>query len=463
MTKKIVFIGAGPGGYVGAIRAAKLGADVTVIEKDSVGGTCLNRGCIPTKALLACSDVMTNIKSAKKFGINIEGTVTPDIAFMMERKDKIVERSIEGIHFLFKKNNVKFIEGIGKIVAKDTVAVTKDDGSKEEIKADGIIIATGSSPAKIPVFPYDGQRVITSDEALNLTTIPESMIIVGAGVIGCEFGMFFNNLGTKITMVEMMDHALPMEDLEIGDEMRKVLKRSKIKLMLSSKITKAEIEGDKVKAYTESDKGNKEVEADIMLVAIGRKANTDNLGLEELGICTERGRILVNEHMMTNVEGIYAIGDVIPGAQLAHLASAEAICAVENILGKNIPMDYSAVPRCVFTDPEVAAVGLTEQEAVEKGYTIKKGEFAFRGLGKAQAMEQFFGKVKVITDEKTDKILGASIIGPHATDLISELAVGIRHGLTVEALGGVIHAHPTLSEAVMEALHDVKGLSVHKV
>lgn len=462
MKKKIVFIGAGPGGYIGALRAAKLGADVTVIEKDSVGGTCLNRGCIPTKALLASSDVLSAVKSAKKFGINIEGKIEPDIASMMDRKDKIVDRLVRGIHFLFEKNNVNLIEGTGKIIDKNKVQVVKDDGSKEIVEADGIIIATGSIPAKLPIFPYDGKKVIISDEALNLREIPDSMIIVGAGVIGCEFGMFFNNLGTKVTIVEMMDHALPLEDIEIGEEMRKVLRRNRIKLKLSSKIVKAAIEKDKVKAQIEGKK-DETIEADIMLVAIGRKPNIDGIGLEELGINVNKNGIIVDEHLMTNIEGIYAIGDAIPGPQLAHLASFEAFCAVDNILGKETKMDYSAVPRCVFTDPEVAGVGLTEQEAKEQGYSIKKGEFDFRSLGKAQAMEQFMGKVKIIADSETDKILGASIIGPHATDLIHELTVAVKFGLTSEEMGEVIHAHPTLAEAVMEALHDVRGQSVHKI
>ncbi|MGI5859288.1 MAG: dihydrolipoyl dehydrogenase [Tepidanaerobacteraceae bacterium] len=460
MAKKIVIIGAGPGGYVGAIKAAKMGAEVTVVEKDKVGGTCLNRGCIPTKALLACSDVLTNIKEAKDFGITVEGEVKPDINFMMDRKDKIVERLVKGIEFLLDKNNVRFVKGSGRIIDKNRITVTKDDGSTEDIEADAIVVATGSSPAQIPIFPYDGEKVITSDEALNLRQIPKSMIIVGAGVIGCEFGMFFNNLGTAVTIVEMMDHALPLEDKEIGKEMGKVLKRKKIKLRLKSKIEKAEITDTGVKAILDN---GKELEADIMLVAIGRKANTSNLGLEELGVAVDRGRILVDEYMETNVKDIYAIGDVIPGPQLAHLASAEAECAVENILGSANKMDYRAVPRGVFTDPEVSGVGLTEEEALAKGYKIKKGDFAFRGLGKAQAMGQFFGKVKIIADEKTDKLLGASIIGPHATDLIHELVAGIKYGLTAKQLGKAIHSHPTLSEAVMEALQDVNGQSAHKV
>jgi len=460
MAKRIVFLGGGPGGYVGAIKAAKMGADVTVVEKDNVGGTCLNRGCIPTKALLACSDVLTNIKDAKDFGITIEGEIKPDIVSMMDRKDKIVERMVSGIEFLFDKNNVKLIKGTGKITEKDVVTVVKGDKTTETIKTDAIVIGTGSSPAKIPIFPYDGEKVITSDEALNLRELPESMIIVGAGVIGCEFGMFFNNLGIKINIVEMMDHALPLEDKEIGKEMQKVLKRKKIKLLLKTKIEKAELTDKGVRAILGD---GKELEADMMLVAIGRKSNITGIGLEEMGIKIDRGRILVDEYMQTNVDGIYAIGDVVPGAQLAHLASAEAICAVHNILGEKCKMDYKAVPRGVFTNPEVAGVGLTEEEALERGHKIKKGDFAFRGLGKAQAMGALLGKVKIIACEKTDKILGASIIGPHATDLIHELAVGVKFGLTAKQLGNTIHSHPTLSEAIMEALEDVHGQSAHKV
>lgn len=460
MGKKIVFIGAGPAGYVGAIKAAKMGAEAIVVENDRVGGTCLNRGCIPTKALLASSDVLTAIKESEEFGIHIEGKVTPDLAAIMDRKDKIVERLVKGIEFLFEKNKVKTIKGIGRITAKNEVTVIKDDGSSEALTADAIVLATGSSPAKIPIFPYDGKKVLLSDEALKLKTLPSSMIIVGAGVIGCEFGMFFNNMGTEITMVEMMDHALPLEDREIGREMEKVLKRKKIKLMLSTKIVKVEVNDKGVKAIFENGDG---IEAEMMLVAIGRKANIQGLGLEQVGVRIENGRIAVDEHMMTNIEGIYAVGDVVPGPQLAHLASAEAECAVENIMGKKCTMDYSAVPRGVFTDPEVAGVGLTEEEALSRGYTVKKGTFDFRGLGKAQAMGQLVGKVKVIADEKTGKILGASILGPHATDLIQELVAGIKYGLTADELGSAIHSHPTLSEAVMEALKDVNGDAIHKV
>lgn len=460
MAKRIVFIGAGPGGYVGAIRAAQRGADVTVVEKDAVGGTCLNRGCIPTKALLACSDVLTAIGEAKDFGIDIDGKITPDIAAMMDRKDKVVERLVKGIEALFKANNVKRLTGMGKITGQNQVTVTYPDGSSEKLEADAIVIATGSSPARIPIFPYDGVKVLTSDEALEMRKIPKSMIIVGAGVIGCEFGMFFNTLGTSVTIIEMMSHALPLEDAQMGLEMGKVMKRKKIKLMTGTKIEKAELTETGVKASLE---GGKEVEAEVMLVAIGRKANIKDLGLEEMGIQVERGRIPVDEYMRTNVEGIYAIGDVVPGAQLAHLASAEAECAVANILGEEIKMDYSAVPRGVFTDPEVAGVGMTEEEALKAGYAIKKGEFAFRGLGKAQAMGQFLGTVKIIADHETDKVLGASIIGPHATDLIQEITVGIKYGLTARELGGTIHSHPTLTEAVMEALQDVNDEAVHKV
>lgn len=460
MAKKIVFIGAGPGGYVGAIRAAKLGADVTVVENDRVGGTCLNRGCIPTKALLASSDVLTAIKEAEEFGIHIDGRVSPDIGAMMDRKDKIVDRLVKGIEFLFEKNNVKMIKGTGRITDKNEVTVLKCDGSSETLKADAIVVATGSSPARIPIFPYDGKRVLTSDEALNLRLLPSSMIIVGAGVIGCEFGMFFNNLGTSITVVEMMDHALPLEDKEIGREMEKVLKRKKIKLMLSAKIVKAEIIDNGVKATLDSGEA---IEAEIMLVAIGRKANIQGLGLEQAGVRVENGRIPVDKFMKTNIDSIYAVGDVVPGPQLAHIASAEAECAVENIMGNKCSMDYSAVPRGVFTDPEVAGVGLTEEEALARGYRIKKGVFDFRGLGKAQAMGQLTGKVKVIADEITGKILGASILGPHATDLIQELVAGIKYGLTAEELSAAIHSHPTLSEAVMEALKDVNGDAIHKI
>ena len=456
---KVIVIGAGPGGYEAAIKAAKLGADVTIIEKDKFGGTCLNRGCIPTKSLLKSSEILSEVRHAGTFGIEVEGEGKADFAQVIARKDKIVSQLVKGIEFLLNKNRIKIVKGFGKLLDKHTVEV-EGEGFRETLEADKIILATGSVPVCPGIFKYDGKKVITSDEVLSLQEAPKSIIIVGGGVIGCEIGQFLRRMGSEVTIVEMMPHILPLEDEDVAKQLERQFKKDKIKVIAGQGITSVEVEADGVTAYV----GDKQLKAEKLLVSIGRKPYTEGLGLENVGIKLDnKGRIIVNEKMETSVEGIYAIGDVVPGAQLAHLASAEAECAVENIMGNHNKMDYQAVPRGVFTDPEVSGVGLTEEEAIAKGYSIKKGDFAFRGLGKAQAMGQFFGKVKVISDEKTDKLLGASIIGPHATDIIHELAVGVKYGLTAKQLGRVIHSHPTLSEAVMEALQDVNGQSAHKV
>ncbi|WP_041424070.1 dihydrolipoyl dehydrogenase [Thermosediminibacter oceani] len=458
MSKRIVVIGAGPGGYVAALKAAKLGAQVTVVEKDKVGGTCLNRGCIPTKALLASAEVLTAIKEAEEYGIRVEGKITPDMGLIIARKNKVVERLNKGIEFLFEKNNVRLVKGKGTLVGNKAVKVELEEGGCETLEADNIIIATGSSPAKIPVFPFDGKRVLTSDEILDLDYVPSSIIIVGAGVIGCEFGTFFSAVGSAVTMVEMMERVLPTEDSDLGKEMEKVLKRKKIKLHLKSRIEKVEIKENGVKAVLDS---GKELEAEIMLVATGRRAEINDLGLETVGVKTDKGRIIVDDRMETSVKGIYAIGDIVPGLQLAHVASFEGICAAENIMGIESRMDYSAVPRGIFTDPEVGAVGMTEEEALNAGFRIRTGRFYFRGLGRAQAAGKIIGFAKIIAEEGTDKILGASIIGPNATDLVHEIVPAIKCAITVKDMSKLIHSHPTFSEAVMEALHDVHGQSIH--
>lgn len=459
--KRVVVIGGGPGGYVAAIRAAQLGATVTVVEKEKVGGTCLNWGCIPTKALLACSEAYHTIKTAGQFGIEVTGEVKVNFPKIMERKDKIIAQSNKGIEALFKANDVRLVNGLGSIANPSLVKVAKEDGSTEEIAADIIIVATGSVPVKIPVFPFDGETVITSDEALALKELPKSMIIVGAGVIGVEFGTCFRTLGSEITIVEMMDHALPPEDADTGKLLERALKKEKVKLLTNTKIEETKIEDGKVKAKLST---GEILEAEKMLVAIGRAPNTKGLGAEELGLKMERGAVVVNEYMETSIPGIYAIGDVNGGILLAHIASYEGILAVENaLLGTNRKADYTVVPRCVFTDPEVGGVGLTEKEAKAKGIDYKVAVFPFRGLGKAQAIGKYDGHVKLIVDPATDKLLGAVIVGAHATDLVAELGLAIQTGITVEEIGNTIHAHPTLAESMMEAAHVAHDKGIHTV
>ncbi|MCC5909301.1 MAG: dihydrolipoyl dehydrogenase [Clostridiaceae bacterium] len=456
---KVVVVGGGPGGYVAAIRAAMLGADVTLVEKRKVGGTCLNVGCIPTKSLLASSEALEAVREAKDYGVKIDGDVSVDFEYMMNRKDKIVDQLVKGIEFLFDKKGVKLINGFGKLISNNTIEVSKDDGTSEVIEADKIILATGSVPVVPPIFPYDGKKIITSDEALTLQETPKSMIILGGGVIGCEFGQFFRKIGTEVTIVEMADQLLPFEDKDVAKQLERSFKKDKIKMMTSKKIEKCEIEGDKVIAYVE---GGKTLEADMMLISVGRKPYLENLGLEDVGITLDRGKVVVDEKMQTNIDNIYAIGDIVDTPFLAHVASKEGMVAAENALGKDKKVSYRAVPRCIYTAPEVSAVGMTEKDAEAKGIEYKVGKFDFRGLGKAQAIGKFQGFIKILVDVE-DRIIGASIVGPHATDLLAELTLAVELQLTAEQVGDVIHPHPTLSEGIMEALHDVHHACVHSV
>lgn len=455
---KVAVIGGGPGGYVAAIKAAMLGADVTVIEKRRVGGTCLNVGCIPTKALLASSSLITSIKEAKDFGISINGNIEADFESIMGRKNKIVNQLINGIEFLFDKRGIKLVNGFGKLIDKNKIEVKKEDGTIEVIEADKIILANGSQPVILPMFPYDGETIITSDEALNLKEVPKSLLIVGGGVIGCEFGQFFKTLGTEVTIVEMFDQLLPLEDKDVAKQLQRQFKKDKIKVMTGIRIEKCEIVDDEVVATLSN---GKQVKAEKALLSIGRKPYLDNSGVEDIGITLERGKIVVNENLETNIEGIYAIGDLINTPFLAHVASKEGLIAAQNaVCGNSKTVNYKAVPRCVYTEPEVAGVGKTEKELQQQDITYKVGQFDFRALGKAQAIGHFQGFIKILADQE-DKVIGASIVGPHATDLLTELSLAVHLGLTVEQVGDVIHAHPTLSEGIMEALHDVHGECVH--
>ncbi|MBS6024111.1 MAG: dihydrolipoyl dehydrogenase [Paeniclostridium sordellii] len=455
---KVAVIGGGPGGYVAAIKAAMLGADVTVIEKRRVGGTCLNVGCIPTKALLASSSLISSIKEAKNFGINIDGSIEADFESIMGRKNKIVNQLIGGIEFLFDKRGINLINGFGKLIDKNKIEVKKENGEVEIIEADKIILANGSQPVILPMFPYDKDRVITSDEALNLKEVPKSLLIVGGGVIGCEFGQFFRTLGTEVTIVEMFDQLLPLEDKDVAKQLQRQFKKDKIKVMTGVRIEKCEIVDNEVVAILSN---GKQIKAEKALLSIGRKPNLENSGVEDIGITLERGKIVVNENLETNIEGIYAIGDLINTPFLAHVASKEGLIAAQNaVCGNSKTVNYSAIPRCVYTDPEVSGVGKTEKELQSEGIDYHTGQFDFRALGKAQAIGHFQGFIKIIVNQE-DKIIGASIVGPHATDLLTELSLAVHLGLTVEEVGDVIHAHPTLSEGIMEALHDVHGECIH--
>ncbi|KNZ43546.1 dihydrolipoyl dehydrogenase [Acetobacterium bakii] len=456
---RITIIGAGPGGYEAAIMAAKLGAEVTVIEKNVVGGTCLNIGCIPTKALLASADVLTTSLEAAKFGVFNDHT-TVDLKQIIERKDKLVSGLVKGIEFLFESNGINLVRGIGKLIDFQTVEVKHDDGSVEKLVSDKILLATGSAPICPEMFHYDGKKVITSTEALALKMPPKSMVVVGGGVIGCELGQFFSRMGTKITIVEMADQILMVEDESVAKQLLRQFKREKIKVFTANGVADVNVQDAGVVVTL---KNGEILEAEMMLLSIGRSSYLKGLNLEELGIKIDRqGHIEVDDTLETSVKGIYAVGDLINTPFLAHVASKEGIIAAENMLGKNKTAVHKAVPRCVYTDPQVAAVGVTEKEAQKRGIPYKIGSFDFRALGKAQIIGKIQGQVKVIVDEK-DVVIGASIVGPEATDLLTELTVAVHLGLTAAVLGDVIHPHPTLSEAIMEALHDVHGKSINKV
>lgn len=456
---KITILGAGPGGYVAAIKAAQLGAEVTIIEESEVGGTCLNWGCIPTKTLIASAELLHKMKKAESFGLELDGTVSPDIEKIVERKNKVVSTQVKGIRGLFKSWGVNIIEGRGVIVDPKKIKVTLKDGVTEEVETDRIIIATGSKPAQIPVFPFDGKRIISSDHAINPESVPKSLLIIGAGVIGCEFAFIYKEFGAEVTMVEMMPNAVSTEDEEISQTLERELKKNKIKLMTGTSVEKVDLNENSV-TVTLSD--GKSVEVEQVLVSIGRAVNTKEIGLEAIGVETgQMGEIIVDSKMQTNVEGVYAIGDVIGGIMLAHLASKEGVVAVENAMGGSSKVNYDVVPAAIFTSPEIGSVGIREKQAVEKGLKYKVGRFQFRGLAKSHAMGEIAGLFKIIADEETDKILGAHIIGAHASDMIHEVALAMEKGLTTKDIAHTIHAHPTLAEGVMEAAEDVHDMAIH--
>jgi dihydrolipoamide dehydrogenase len=456
---RVVVLGSGPGGYVAALRAARHGAAVTLVEKDLIGGTCLNRGCIPTKALLASADALARARSGEKYGFEVTGEVRPDLARMMERKNGVVTQIRGNVEILLKKAKVEVIRGTGRLAAGDKVLVDTEAGTTT-IEADRIIIATGSEPALLPMFDFNHPAILTSTSALELEKIPESMLIVGAGVIGCEFASFFAELGTQITMVEMMPQMLPTEDERLAKQFQGVYRKRGIQVLLKTKVEAiAEYADDHVVAKLAD---GSEVRAEKVLVSVGRKPNSSDLGLEAVGVQTDgRGYIIVNEYLETTAPNIYAIGDVNGGLMLAHVASHEAFVAVDNCLGGHRARDLRSTPSCTYSHPEVASVGLSEKQAVENGYQPVTGTYRFPALGKAVAMGEDVGYVQLIADKETDLILGASMMGPHVTDVIHEVAVAVQNGLTVSQLGETIHAHPTIAEAVMEAAHDVHGESVH--
>lgn len=469
MPKHLVILGAGPGGYVAAIRAAQLGANVTVIEGSALGGVCLNAGCIPSKALLSVVEVGEKaIKSAELGLLKFQGPIAFDLPQMVARKNKVVEGLVKGVWTLFKSWGIQHVEGMGEIIDRKTVKVRKRDGSEELFGGDALILATGSSWPNLPQFPIDGRRVLTSKEALDLTLVPRRLLIVGGGVEGCEFASLYSGLGTEVTIVELLPRILPLEDEDISSLMARELTKRRVIIYVGTSVEKIELGQDVVKAALQD---GTVLEVDTLLVSVGRGFNSKGIGLEAVGVKVgRRGEILVNARMETNIAGIYAIGDVVGKAMLAHVASAQGKVAAENIVGHHPQeIDYRVVPAGIFTLPEVGRVGMTEDQArdemVSRGEvpaeSISVGRFRYSGLGKAQGTGDTSGFVKIISETKTNKILGTHIIGAHATDLIHEAALAMRLDATVSDMAGMIHAHPTFAEGMMEAAEDVNSLAIH--
>jgi dihydrolipoamide dehydrogenase len=458
----LVIIGSGPGGYVTAVRAAQLNMKVAVVERDRLGGICLNWGCIPTKALLKSADVYSTIQNASSFGIQVDNA-TFDFAAVIKRSRQIADRMAKGVQFLFKQNNVAHFSGSGRLVDKNKVAIVDESGNvSNELTAKHIIIATGARPRSIPSVKIDGKKVISSKEAMSLEKIPESMIVIGAGAIGVEFAYFYHVFGCQVTILEMLPNLLPIEDKEITDVLLRSFRKYRMKILTSSLVKSVSTANDSVKVTIESAGEETELEAEVALMAIGVQGNYEGLGLEDLGIAVERGYIKVDKSFQTNIENVYAIGDIIGPPWLAHVASAEGINCVEKIAGLEVhPIDYNNIPGCTYCHPQVASIGLTEEKAREQGFDIKFGRFPFVASGKSIALGERDGLVKLIFDAKTDKLLGAHIIHVEATELIGELAVVKSNGVTAHELIKTVHAHPTLSEAIMEAAAAAYGEAIH--
>lgn len=461
MKYDIIVLGSGPGGYVTAIRASQLGFKVAVIEKENLGGICLNWGCIPTKALLKSAQVFDYLKHAADYGLKVD-QVDKDFGAVIARSRGVADGMSKGVQFLMKKNKIDVIDGFGKVKPGKKVEVTAADGKVSILDADHIIIATGARSRELPNLPQDGKKVIGYRQAMTLAEQPKKLIVVGSGAIGVEFAHFYNSMGTDVTIVEFMPNIVPVEDEDISKQFERSLKKSGITIMTNASVEKVDTSGSGVKATVKTAKGEEILEADVVLSAVGIKSNIENIGLEDVGIATDRDKILVNSYYQTNVPGYYAIGDVVPGQALAHVASAEGILCVEKIAGLHVePLDYGNIPGCTYATPEIASVGLTEKAAKEKGYEIKVGKFPFSASGKAKAAGTPDGFVKVIFDAKYGEWLGCHMIGAGVTDMIAEAVVARKLETTGHEILKAVHPHPTMSEAVMEAVAEAYGEVIH--
>ncbi|HEX8440763.1 dihydrolipoyl dehydrogenase [Archangium sp.] len=461
-TFDVVIIGSGPGGYVGAIRAAQLGLKTAIIEKDKrLGGTCLHRGCIPTKSLLWSAALLHHIKEAADFGIEVPAPVV-NWAKVQEHKQKVVTKGANGIDFLMKKNKVTVIKGHGRIAGKGKVEVTAEDGGKQTLDTKNIIIATGSVPKSLPNVPVDHKRILNSDSILTIDRIPKSLIVIGAGAVGCEFASVFNHMGSQVSIVEYLPNLLPIEDIDCSKELEKHFKKRKIDLHTGAKVEKVENTATGVKLTMTVGTETRTIEAELVLSAVGRAAVSEDIGLDKTSIKAERGFIKTDAMMRTTEPNVYAIGDVIPTPMLAHVASAECVLAVEHIAGKNpAPINYDLTPSATYCYPEVASVGLTEKKAKERGYDVKAAIFPFSAVTKASISNEAFGMIKVVSDKKYDEVLGVHLVGPHATELLAEACVAMRLEITTEELAHTMHAHPTLSEIIKEGAEATLGHPIH--
>lgn len=463
----LVVIGAGPGGYVGAIRAAQLGLKVVVVEKEFLGGTCLNVGCIPSKAMIASVERLNHVRHAEKMGIKLPGAPEVDFAAMMARKDKVVLTQRNGVGALFKKNGIRHVQGFASFEDRNTVTVTDGD-QKQTVRAKNFLLAMGSGVIYLPIPGLEGgveAGIWTSDQAVNAPFIPKSMLVIGGGAVGCEFGYVFNGLGSQVTLVELQDSLIPLMEGELGIELAKVLGRQGIAVRTGSSVQKAEKTKDGWKCFVKMGETIEEIEAQIVLLGVGRKAMVDHMNLEKIGVkLGKRGVELKDDSFVTHAPNVYAIGDVHGRIQLAHVASSEALLAVRNIaLGESRLFDYKAVPNCVYTNPEVASVGLTEAEAKQQGYDTMVGKARFGFLGKSMAIGESDGFVKVVAERKYGELLGVHMIGAHVTDLIAAAVAAIKLEATVDIMADTMHAHPTLAEAMLEAYEDALGHAIHKM
>lgn len=463
MKYDLVVIGSGPGGYVAAVKASQLGMKTAVVERENLGGICLNWGCIPTKALLKSAQVYNYIAHASNYGVAAQ-PAEADLSAMVQRSRGVAETMSKGVQFLLKKNNVDVIMGTAKVKPNHKIDVVDAQGNTTEYEADHIVIATGARSKVMPSMPQDGKRIIGYREAMTLPFKPKSMVVCGSGAIGSEFAFFYQSIGVQVTLVEFMPQILPNEDEDTASQISRSFRKMGMKVMASASVEKVDIDGDVCHVTIKDMKKNAEtvVDCDVVLSAVGVVTNLENLGLEETGIAFERGKITVDDYYQTNVPGYYAIGDVVHGPALAHVASAEAICCIEHIAGHQPKrVNYANIPGCTYTTPEVASVGLTEKKALEAGKEILVGKFFFKASGKATAAGNTDGFIKMVIDKNTDEILGCHMCGDNVTEMIAGIVTARENGLTAKQVAGAIHPHPTMSEAVMEAIESAYGCAIH--